>query len=55
MALVEDLKILLKKKNYSVTSVAKAINLSRLSIGLWNYKLELRPIPTGQRRSSSMK
>ena len=32
MALVEDLKILLKKKNYSVTSVAKAINLSNATL-----------------------
>ena len=41
MALVEDLKILLKKKNYSVTSVAKAINLSNATLHLWmnnNYK-----------------
>lgn len=47
MALVEDLKILLKKKNYSVTSVAKAINLSNATLHLWmnnNYKGNVKKI-----------
>lgn len=47
MALVEDLKILLKKKNYSVTSVAKAVNLSNATLHLWmnnNYKGNVKKI-----------
>ena len=47
MALVEDLKTLLKKKNYSVTSVAKAVNLSNATLHLWmnnNYKGNVKKI-----------
>ena len=41
MALVDDLKNLIKVKKYSLTYVAKAINVSVATLHLWlngNYK-----------------
>lgn len=47
MTLIEDLKQLIKRKNYSVSYVAKAINVSNATLHLWmnnNYKGNVKKV-----------